>query len=149
MRMAGMQSESEIKCPVEAVYDFFLDIEKTITRTDPTVESIVKITQGPVAAGTTFRIRQPVLGRMREQTMRFSALDLNRKIEMEAIFGPVRPRISLTFEPTSGGKRVTFQGESRPVGAFRLVPLLMNRIGQQNWDRRLRLTKSVLETGCS
>lgn len=54
--MAGMQSEIEINRPVEAVYGFVLDLEESITRTDPTVESVVKPTQGPLAAGTTFRI---------------------------------------------------------------------------------------------
>ena len=43
------------------------------------------------------------------------------------------------------GTRVTFRGDSRPVGPFKLVPFLMDRIGQRNWDRRLRLTKATLE----
>ena len=64
---------------------------------------------------------------------------------MEAEFGPVRPRLSLIFEPIADGTRVTFRGDSRPVGPFKLVPFLMDRIGQRNWDRRLRLTKATLE----
>ncbi len=66
---------------------------------------------------------------MREQTMRVTAVDPNRRIEMEAAFGPVRPRISLTFEPTADGTRVTLRGNSRPVGPFKLVPFLMDRTG--------------------
>lgn len=144
--MAGMQSVIEISRPVEGVYGFFLDLEQSIVRTDPTVESVVKTTGGPLGAGTTFRLRQPVMGKVREQTMRVTAVDPNRRIDMEAAFGPVRPRFSLTFEPTAGGTRVTFRGDSRPVGLFKLVPILMDRIGQRNWDRRLRLMKEVLET---
>ena len=34
----------------------------------PEVESVVKVTEGPLRAGTTFSIRQPVMGAMREQT---------------------------------------------------------------------------------
>ena len=64
---------------------------------------------------------------------------------MEAAFGPVRPRFSLTFEPTAGGTKVTFRGDSRPVGPLKLVPFLMDRIGQRNWDRRLKLLKAELE----
>jgi uncharacterized membrane protein len=141
----AMQSMIEIRRPVEPVYGFFLDLERNIVRTDPTVESVVKTSEGPVGAGTTFRLRQPVMGKLREQTMRVTAVDPNRRIDMEAAFGPVRPRFSLIFEPTPGGTRVTFRGDSRPIGPLKLVPFLMDRIGQRNWDRRLRLMKAVLE----
>ena len=66
---------------------------------------------------------------------------------MEARFGPVAPRISLQFEPTDSGTRVTFSGESRPIGPFKLVSPLMDRIGERNWDRRLSLIKVALESG--
>jgi hypothetical protein len=129
------------------VYAFFLDLERNILATDPsTVESVVKITEGPLGPGTTFRIRQPVFGKVREQTMRVIAVDPNRRIDMEAAFGPVRPRFSLAFEPTVSGTRVTYRGDSRPVGPFKLVPFLMDRVGQRNWRRRLALMKTVLES---
>jgi hypothetical protein len=143
--MAGMHAEIEIDSPVEAVYGFFLDLERNIVSTDPTVDSVVKITDGPVGPGTTYRIRQPAFGKIREQTMRVTAIDPHRRIDMEAEFGPVRPRFSLAFEPAPSGTRVTYRGDSRPVGLFRLVPFLMDRIGQRNWERRLRLMKGVLE----
>jgi uncharacterized protein YndB with AHSA1/START domain len=141
----GMHSVIEIRRPVERVFGFFLDLEQSIVRTDPTVESVVKTTEGPLRAGTTYRLRQPVMGKVREQTMRVTAIDPGHRIDMEAVFGPVRPRFSLTFEPTGGGTRVTYRGDSRPVGPWKLVPFLMDGIGQRNWDRRLRLMKAVLE----
>ena len=141
----AMQSVIEINRPVEPVFGFFLDLEQSVARTDPKVESIVKVTEGPLRAGTTYLIRQPVMGKVREQTMRVTGVDPNRRIDMEAAFGPVRPRFSLGFEPTAHGTRVTFRGDSRPVGPFRLVPFLMDRIGQRNWDRRLGLMKMALE----
>jgi Polyketide cyclase / dehydrase and lipid transport len=143
--MAGMHAEIEINRPIEDVYGFFLDLERNIVATDPTVESVIKITGGPAGPGTTYRLRQPVLGKIREQTMRVTAIDPNRRIDMEASFGPVRPRFSLAFERTSSGTRVTYRGDSRPVGPFKLVPFLMDRIGQRNWNRRLGLMKVVLE----
>jgi hypothetical protein len=140
-----MQSMIEIKRPVEPVYGFFLDLERNIVRTDPRVESVVKTTEGPIGAGTIFRIRQPMMGKVREQTMRVTAVDPNRRIDMDAAFGPVRPSFSLIFEPVASGTRVTYRGDSRPIGPFKLVSFLMDRIGQGNWDRRLRLIKAVLE----
>jgi len=144
--MARMESVIEIRRPVEAVYGFFLDLERSIVRTDPTVESVVKTTEGPLGAGTTFRLRQPMMGKVRESTMRVRAVDPNRRIDFEAWLGPVEPLFSLTFEPTASGTRVTFRGDSRPVGPFKLVSFLMDRKGQQNWDRRLGLMKAALES---
>jgi len=140
-----MQSVIEINRQVEPVFGFFLDLEQSVVRTDPKVVSVVKVTEGPPRPGTMFLIRQPVMGRVREQTMRVTAVEPNRQIDMEAAFGPVKPRFSLRFEPTANGTRVTFRGDSRPVGLFKLVPFLMDRIGQRNWDRRLGLMKGVLE----
>ncbi len=141
----AIHSSIEITRPVEVVYGFFLDLERSIVRTDPKVESVVKTTEGPLGAGTTFLIRQPVMGKVREQTMRVTDVDPNRRIDLEAAFGPVRPRLRLTFEPAPAGTRVTVRGDSRPVGLFRLVPFLMDRVGQGNWDRRLGLMKAALE----
>jgi hypothetical protein len=128
------------------VYGFFLDLERNIVATDPTVESVVKVTEGPIGPGTRYRLRQPMLGKVREQTMGITAVDPNRRIDMEAAFGPVRPQFSLAFEPTTSGTRVTYRGNSRPVGLFKLVTVLMDRIGQRNWKRRLSLMKAVLES---
>ena len=63
---------------------------------------------------------------------------------MEARFGPVAPKLSLYFEPTGSSSRVTFRGTSRPIGPFKLSPL-MDWIGERNWVRRLHLVKAALE----
>ena len=86
-----------------------------------------------------------VMGRVRDQEMWITAVDPNQRIDMEASFGLVRPRFTLTFEPSATGTRVTYRGDSRPVGLLRLITPLMDRVGQRNWKRRLSLIKSTLE----
>lgn len=143
--MAGMHAEIEIQRPVGQVFDYFTHMENTIVGTDQAVESVAKATPEPFGPGTRYVIRQPVFGRSREQTMTVLDVEPDHRLEMEAAFGPVRPRFRLGFESTAHGTRVTFDGDSHPVGPFRLVPFLMNWIGQRNWRRRLRLIKAVLE----
>ena len=111
--MAGMATTTEIQRPVEDVYGFFLDMEHSIVGTDPMVESVVKATDGPAGAGTKYVLLQRVMGTVREQEMWVTAVDPNRRIDMEAAFGPVRPKFNLTFEPSATGTRVTFRGGSR------------------------------------
>src|SRR5438105_1228180 len=91
--MAGMHATTEIRRRIEDVY-----------------------------AGTTFRMRQRSLGKVRDQMVHVLAVEPNRRIDFEAEFGPVRPRFTLSFEPTATGTRVTLRGDSRPIGPLKLVP---------------------------
>ena len=77
--MAGMHATTEIRRRIEDVY-----------------------------AGTTFRMRQRSLGKVRDQMVHVLAVEPNRRIDFEAEFGPVRPRFTLSFEPTATGTRVPY-----------------------------------------
>jgi len=142
---ARMESMVVIERPVEEVFGFVLDLEKSLRLVDPDVESVKKTPEGPIGAGTTFWLRRDARGRRREFT-RYTAVEPNRKIEFKARFGPVAPTGSLTFEQANGGTRVTFRGDPNPVGPFKLFSLLIARKGQRAWDKRLTRIKTVLET---
>ena len=140
----GIEASAEIARPVEVVYEYLLDIERNIPMTDSRVESVVKTNPGPPGAGAEYVMRQPVFGKVREQQVRITAAEPNRRIEMDASFGPVRPRLTFAFERTET-ETVTVRGDSRPVGPFGLVAPLMDRIGERNWRRRLALIEARLE----
>jgi carbon monoxide dehydrogenase subunit G len=141
--MGRMHATIAIDQPLDVVYGFFLDLEQQIPAIDPKVHSVVKT--GEVEGTTVYVIRQSVLGRVRDQVTRVSATEPNRRIDIDARFGPVAPRLSLLFESTGEGTTVTMSGDSHPIGPFRLVTPLMDRIGQRNWIRRFSLVKQVLE----
>ena len=143
--MTKMQSAVTIRRPVDEVFGFFLALDENAPRTDPGVESVVKTPDGPTRAGTTFRFRQETLGKTRETTTRFTSVEPDRTIGFEAEIGPMRPSCTLTFEQTDSGTRVTFQGDSNPVGPLKLLSPVFNRKGQQVWDQRLARVKAVLE----
>lgn len=144
---ARMESTVVIERPVEEVFGFVLDLTN-IPSMDPSVESVERTSEGPVTAGTTFRLRQkaPPLGRLRDALVRYTAVEPNRKIVFEARVGPIAPTASLTFERANGGTRVTFRGDPNPVGPFKLLSPLINRQGQRMWDKRLARLKTTLET---
>jgi hypothetical protein len=131
--MTRMQSSIVIARPVEEVFAFFLALDESARQTDPSVESVIKTPDGPPGAGTTFRLRQHNLGEMRETTTRFTAVEPDRKIEFEAEIGPMRPRCQLLFEPAGEGTRVTFGGDSNPIGPLKILSPVFNRKGQQVW----------------
>ena len=141
-----MESRVIIERPVEEVFGFVVDLSN-IPSMDPSVESVEKMSEGPIDAGTTFLMRQktPPLGKIREASVRYTAVETNRKIEFEAMVGPISPTASLTFEQANGATRVVFRGEPNPVGPFKVLSPLIARQGQRMWDKRLAGLKSTLE----
>ena len=144
--MAKMESTVVIARPVEEVFSFFLNLEVSAPKTDPSVGTVVKTPDRPAGPGTTFRFRQQNLGKVRETTTRFTAVDPQRRIAFEAEIGPMRPECDLTFEQTDAGTSVTFRGDSIPHGPLKLLSPLANIKGQQVWGQRLARIKTVLES---
>src|SRR5215211_6429181 len=128
-----------IERPVEEVFGFVADLTN-IPSMDPSVKSVQKTSQGPIQAGTTFRIRQkaPHLGKVRDASVRYTAVEPNRKIEFEARVGPNSPTARLTFKRADGRTRVRFRGEPNPAGGpLKVLSALSRRQGQHMWDKRL------------
>ena len=88
-----MESTVIVERPVEEVFGFILDLTN-VPSMDPSVQSVEKTSEGPIEAGTTFRMRQkaPPMGKVREASVRYTAVEPNRKIEFEAMVGPIPPR---------------------------------------------------------
>jgi hypothetical protein len=62
--MADMETSIEINRPVASVFRFLLGLDAMCS---PRPQgSLSQTTEGPVGAGTTYLIRQPVFGRIRE-----------------------------------------------------------------------------------
>ncbi|MGH2660542.1 MAG: SRPBCC family protein [Actinomycetota bacterium] len=105
----GVKIESSVLIarPVEEVFPFLLDLEKA-TKSDPSVESVVKTPEGPVGVGTRFRLRQRppamarFLGRRPESTMVYTRVEPNREFEFDAELGPLSPHMRVSFEPAEG-----------------------------------------------
>ena len=136
-----------IERPVEEVFGFVVDLTN-IPTVDPSVRSVEKTSEGPIdASGTTFLMRQeaPPLGKVREASVRYTAVEPNRYIEFEAMVGPIAPTARLTFERADGATRVAFRGEPNPVGPLKIISPLISYQGQRMWDKRLAGLKSTLE----
>lgn len=149
----GVKIESSVLIarPVEEVFPFLLDLEKA-TKSDPSVESVVKTPEGPVGVGTRFRLRQRppamarFLGRRPESTMVYTRVEPNREFEFDAELGPLSPHMRVSFEPAKGRTRVTVWGGGEPRGPFKLLARPLQRIGQRVWDERLARVKATLES---
>ena len=147
--MAKIESTVTIARPPEEVFDYFLTLDENVPKTNPDVDWMVKTPDGPTQVGTILRSRGKSLGRVRETTMRFTAIVPNERIQFEAEVGPMRPKCEFNFDQTDAGTRVRFRGDPNPVGAFKVLSPLFIRIGQHVWGERLARAKATLETSPS
>jgi uncharacterized protein YndB with AHSA1/START domain len=143
--MTKLESTVTVARPIEEVFRFFLELDRNARKTDPNIESASRTPEGPTRPGTTFHFRQRALGGMRETTTTFVAIEPNRKIEMDARLGPIRPKGAITFDQTTLGTMVTVRLNPNPVGPLKLLDSVFARIGQKVWDSRLARLKGVLE----
>ena len=142
---ARVESAVTIERPVEDVFAYVLDLEANGPAWCPDLESVEKTSEGPVGAGTTFRQVQNVMGKRRDTSLRFTAVETNRKIEAAAELGPIAPRMSLIFETVGGKTRVAARGDANPKGPFKLLSPLIARQGRRMWEARLAGLKNALE----
>lgn|SRR5215510_16485903 len=84
--------EAAVTIPVEEVFRFFIDFDKNASYMDPTIEAVSRNPVGPTRPGTAFRFSQRILGKMRDTTTTFTSIEANRRIEIAARFGPLRPK---------------------------------------------------------
>jgi hypothetical protein len=83
---------------------------------------------------------------MRETTTTFVSLELNRKIEIEATLGPLRPKGAIIFDQIPGGTTVVVRLKPNPVGPLKLLSPVFAQIGQKVWNTRLARLKAALES---
>ena len=142
---ARVESTVTIERPVEDVFAYVLDLEANGPAWCADLESVEKTSEGPVGAGTTFRQVQNVMGKRRDTSLRFTAVDTNRKIGAAAELGPIAPRMNLVFETVDGKTRVAARGDANPKGPFKLLSPLIARQGKRMWDARLAGLRNALE----
>jgi uncharacterized protein YndB with AHSA1/START domain len=143
---ATIESTVVIARPVDQVFASLLDLENA-AYFDPDVQTVRKTTEGPIGPGTEFRFyeRTPPFGRFHHTSVRYTAIEPNRRIAFTARVGELAPSGGFLFEPVGPATRVTFRGEANPRGVMRLFAPLVSRQGRKVWDKRLDDFKGWLE----
>ena len=141
-----IESEVTIARPVEEVFAYVMDLEANGPTWAPDLASVEKTSEGPVGAGTSFKQVQTVMGRRRDTSLRFTAVEPNQKIEAAAELGPIAPTMTLTFEQVGDQTRVAARGDANPQGPFKMLSPLIGRQGRRMWEARLSGLKNALES---
>jgi hypothetical protein len=148
--MRGLQVHVEVQVgqPVETVWRYVAEgYFEHHSRWDPAVVEMVKLTSGPVAAGTRGREVRRFAGR---QAAGFTVTDAAEpsRFALSNTSGPFALDRIYEFKPTGAGCTVSFSFDMCPKAAMRLAfPLLRNTIAAQVKANIGRLPSALAEVG--
>ena len=140
--MAVIENQVDIAKPTDHVFDFTVDLRNEL-KWNPDVESMEKITDGPVAVGTRFRAKwrtsPPILTECTayERPRRFTYLN----------GGPIEVELTISLTPSASGTLLRSRFDARPHGWFRLIFPVFLVILRRQEKANMANVKRYLEDG--
>jgi carbon monoxide dehydrogenase subunit G len=132
--MAHYKASVDTPRPPDEAYAYLSDFSTT-EEWDPGVVEADRVGNAPVCEGTEFRLVAAFLGRKTPLTYRIIEYDPPNAVTFRGENSSVISLDRITFEPSDGGTRVTYDAELELKGPFRLAePLLalaFRRVGNR------------------
>ena len=128
--MPGLQHTVRIAAPPERVWEVVVDIERWPERI-PTVDSVQRLDDGPLAVGSRTRLQQP---RLPEAVWTVTELEQGRSFTWRSRSPGVAISAGHVVEPDAGATRLT------------LTVAVAGPMGRVGWLMTKRLTKRYVET---
>jgi carbon monoxide dehydrogenase subunit G len=118
--MAKVKVSTEVKAPVERVFELFTDIEHAAEHVSG-IKKIEVLSMGPFNLGYRWTETREVMGRLDDATMEISSFERNRTYTVThhkgGVLGSgVRIDATFTFEPVPAGTKVSIEFELHPEG---------------------------------
>ena len=123
--MASIRNSTVIHCTPEEAFDYLVDVRNEL-EWNPGVESVEKLTEGPVGLGTRFRAKW----KSAPQAVVVEVLVFDRPRGWTShAGGPIEVTLTIALEPVAGGTRLAADFDATPHGPLRLLfPLLLRRL---------------------
>ena len=139
--MVVIENSVVIERPIDEVFDFAADMRNEL-KWNPDVESMEKVTEGPVGLGTRFNAKWHTSPPLTTECTHF---DRPRSFSYHN-GGPIEVELKITLEPTPRGTSLTSRFGATPHGFFRLIfPVFLIILRRQEKANLVNL-KRVLET---
>jgi uncharacterized membrane protein len=137
-------NEVEIGRPVEDVFAYLADFEN-VPEWNYAIERTTKVSEGPVAVGTTYRqIRN--IPRRSEESFSVTAFEPDRRLAIRGTLGPFDSELQYRLEPIGQRTQVINEVELTPRGILGMVGRLASSRVKEAVASNLRELKRLLET---
>jgi hypothetical protein len=142
--MASIEGEILIDRPVEAVFDYVAD-QSNEPQYNPAMVRAEKITPGPVRQGTQFRSAVTSMGRTADMLIECTDYDRPACFSTATTMRQVDITYTLRFDPTGTATGMSWSGQVRAKGAFKLLGPLITWLGSRQEQRNWASLKKHLE----
>jgi uncharacterized membrane protein len=133
-----------IERPLEEVFDVVAD-ERNEPRYNPRLESVEKVSSGPIGRGTRWHVVTRRGRRRIAMTIDVTAYDRPRRLASRTRLAGMDITGELTFVPVPAGARMEWRWDLRPHGALRLLGPLLGRQGRRQEEQIWEALKRFLE----
>lgn len=142
--MAIIRESIEIKCPVDRVFAYTLDV-KSWPKWQTTVTDLEQTSQGQFGVGTTFRWVTHAMGLRMKTTAKVTEYEPNKKWCKTIVSGSTVIDDRLTFDPIEGGTRFTLQYDMRVGGLLKLFSAMLVSSTRKAMMAALGSIKGIME----
>ena len=141
--MAGFEMSERIARPPKEVFDF-ITASDNAPRVAPSVKSMVKLTEGPVGAGTRYRETRLMNGKEVHAELEVVAYEAGRTYAVRNLTEGIETVYRYTFHPEAGGTRVDLVCELKAGGLKKLMlPMVASILKREDGDHLQRLKQAL------
>jgi carbon monoxide dehydrogenase subunit G len=144
--MAHYKASLDTPRPPEEMFAYLSDFSTTV-EWDPGVVEAERLGDAPVREGTEFRLVAVFLGRKTPLTYRIVEYDPPSAVTFRGESSTVVSLDRITFEPSDGGTRITYDADLALKGALKLADPLLRVAFKRVGARALAGLRSTLEEG--
>lgn len=134
----------EIAQSPERVYEFMANVNN-LPRCSSAVHEVKGAPEAAVSQGDRYTTIAKILGRTIETDHQVNEADPPNRLVIAGTTGRTRVQVTINFEPSDSGTRVTQIGEGEPGGALRFVGPVFERTMRRQIRSDLDTLKKVLE----
>ena len=135
-----------INRPPQEVFDFVTNLSN-----DPQwqnrIESVERLSDGPIGIGSTWRYVTSTLGRKNKADIQMTSYDPPYQSSVKAVNGPVPFENTHTFQAQDGGTLLTFTGQAEFGGFFKMAEGLAGKQLEKQMEADTAALKKLLEAG--
>jgi carbon monoxide dehydrogenase subunit G len=144
--MAHYNASIDTSHPPDEMFAYLSDFSST-QEWDPGVIEAERLDDGPVHEGTEFRLLASFLGRQIPLTYRIVEYDPPNAVTFRSESSTVVSLDRITFEPSDGGTRITYDADLVLKGPFTLAGPLLRVAFKRVGARALAGLRRTLEDG--
>jgi uncharacterized protein YndB with AHSA1/START domain len=144
--MANFQRSVTIHQHIEQVFAFIRDTRNT-ARWHPSIVEARATLDGPAQIGTRVTEVRTFIGRKMETTFEIVELELNKRIVMKSVSGPLPLKVTISFGSLVNVTTITLDGETQAKGLLKLADGMIARMLKKEMENDLSTAKNLLETG--